>query len=113
MCIRDRGEAGVLDEHDLAGVIDNIRIAVVDRYGIDPHSVLLVRPQSIPTTSSGKIQRGQCRQQFLDDALAQVASWQTASSVDDLARARELEKAVAGAELVRLAIATGGVAREG
>lgn len=109
----DQGAAGVLDEHDLAGVIDNIRIAVADRYGIDPHSVLLVRPQSIPTTSSGKIQRGQCRQQFLDDALAQVASWQTASAVDDLARARELEKAVAGAELVRLAIATGGVAREG
>lgn len=86
---------------DLAEIADSIRAAVTDRYGVEPNSVNLVKHRSIPTTSSGKIQRGQCRRQFLDGEIAPVAQWSTASALDDLAKARELEAAVQIAELIK------------
>jgi acyl-CoA synthetase (AMP-forming)/AMP-acid ligase II len=86
---------------DLAEIADSIRAAVTDRYGVEPNSVNLVQHRSIPTTSSGKIQRGQCRRQFLDGEIAPVAQWSTASALDDLAKARELEAAVQIAELIK------------
>ncbi|MFV8165892.1 fatty acyl-AMP ligase [Mycobacterium sp. 134] len=86
---------------DLSDVAATIRTAVTDRYGLEPNSVLLVQHLSIPTTSSGKIQRGQCRRQFLDGEIAAVASSRTASALDDLAKARELEAAVQIAELIK------------
>jgi acyl-CoA synthetase (AMP-forming)/AMP-acid ligase II len=86
---------------DLSDVAVAIRTAVTDRYGLEPNSVLLVQHLSIPTTSSGKIQRGQCRRQFLDGEIATVASSRTASALDDLAKARELEAAVQIAELIK------------
>jgi fatty-acyl-CoA synthase len=33
---------------------------------------VLVRPGSLPKTSSGKLQRSLCRSQYLDDTLAPV-----------------------------------------
>ncbi|MCA4722432.1 fatty acyl-AMP ligase [Mycolicibacterium fortuitum] len=86
---------------DLAGVAEAVSAAVTERYGITPNSVLLVDHLSIPTTSSGKIQRGQCRQLLLDDQIAPVAHWRTPSALDDLARARELEAAIHIAELIK------------
>lgn len=86
---------------DLSDVTEAIRTAVTDRFGIEPNSVLLVQHLSIPTTSSGKIQRGQCRQQFLDGEIATVAQWRTPSAPDDLAKARELEAAIQIAELIK------------
>lgn len=86
---------------DLTQVAEAIRTAVTERYGIAPNSVLLVDHLSIPTTSSGKIQRGQCRQQLLDDQIAPVAHWRTPSALDDLTKARELEAAIQIAELIK------------
>lgn len=86
---------------DLAAVADAIRTAVTTRYGVEPNSVLLVEHLSIPTTSSGKIQRGRCRQQLLDDEIAPVAHWRRPSALDDLAKARELEAAIQIAELIK------------
>lgn len=64
-----------IGELDLAEVIDVIRAAIDKRHGIEASSVLLVRPQRIPTTSNAKVQRGQCKQLFLDDKLEPVAQW--------------------------------------
>ncbi|OBB33398.1 fatty-acid--CoA ligase [Mycolicibacterium peregrinum] len=86
---------------DLATVADAIRAAVTARYGVEPNSVLLVEHLSIPTTSSGKIQRGRCREQLLDDEIAPVAHWRRPSALDDLAKARELEAAIQIAELIK------------
>ncbi|MBS9536055.1 fatty acyl-AMP ligase [Mycobacterium sp. M1] len=58
---------------DLEAVLDTVCAAITRQHGIEPHAVVLVQPLSIPTTSSGKIQRYQCRQQYLDDGLAVVA----------------------------------------
>jgi fatty-acyl-CoA synthase len=53
---------------------DQLRDAVVDRIcdavGVPPREVVLVRAGSLPKTSSGKLQRSRCRDQYLDDALA-------------------------------------------
>ncbi|GAC49379.1 fatty acyl-AMP ligase [Gordonia aichiensis] len=106
----DQGQGNVLDKCTLDGIIEAVRTEIIEHYGLDPHSVFLVEPRSIPTTSSGKIQRGRCRELFLDDALSSVRAWQTSSAAADVARAKELEKAVAGAELVRLAVASGSAA---
>ncbi|OBK89315.1 fatty acyl-AMP ligase [Mycolicibacter sinensis] len=68
----DSARAG---ETDLDDVIDKIRTAVATHHGIAADAVVLVHHVSLPTTSSGKIQRGQARQQFIDGALAVVAEW--------------------------------------
>lgn len=65
-----------VDEAELATVLDAVRAAVSKHHGIEAHAVVLVGPMRIPTTSSGKIQRSRCRQQFLDGTLDVVATWQ-------------------------------------
>ena len=43
--------------------------AVVERHDVLPWAVALLRPRTIAKTSSGKIQRGACREAFLADRL--------------------------------------------
>lgn len=60
---------------ELTEMVTAIQTAITEHHGIQADSVILVEPMRIPTTSSGKIQRGQCRQQFLDRHLETVAEW--------------------------------------
>jgi fatty acid CoA ligase FadD32 len=53
---------------ELTDIAHALQAAVAHHHGIDAH-VVLVEHVSIPTTSSGKIQRGRCRQKFLDGTL--------------------------------------------
>lgn len=62
-------------ESEFAGIIDAIRAAVSNQHGIEAHDVLLVPAMRLPTTSSGKIRRGECRRQFIDGTLEAVAQW--------------------------------------
>ncbi|MBS0211062.1 MAG: aminotransferase class I/II-fold pyridoxal phosphate-dependent enzyme [Planctomycetes bacterium] len=41
------------------------------------HAIRLIKPSSIPKTSSGKIQRHACRRAFLDNSLQVIAGWNT------------------------------------
>jgi acyl-CoA synthetase (AMP-forming)/AMP-acid ligase II len=50
-------------------VIASIRQAVAEHHQVTVHAVVLLRPASIPKTTSGKIQRHQCRQRFLAGTL--------------------------------------------
>lgn len=52
-------------ESEYPGIIESIRTAVSQQHGLDTQDVLLVPAMRVPTTSSGKIQRGECRRQFL------------------------------------------------
>lgn len=67
---------------DPADLIAASRTAVTQHHGIGAHAVILVTPESIPTTAGGKIQRSQCRSQFLDGSLKVVADWRESSSLD-------------------------------
>lgn len=65
---------------DLDAVIEAIRAAVARHHRIEVHHVLLVKPMCIPTTSSGKIRRAACRQQFNENTLDVVAQWDAPES---------------------------------
>jgi acyl-coenzyme A synthetase/AMP-(fatty) acid ligase len=56
-------------------VIGKIRRAVTEDQGLPIHAVVLVKPTSIPKTSSGKIQRRACRAGFLAGSLEVIAEW--------------------------------------
>jgi 8-amino-7-oxononanoate synthase/acyl carrier protein len=74
---------------DWSDVITAIRHDVTAEHELPPDAVILVRFSSIPKTSSGKIQRHACREDFLADNLQVTAAW------------KGWEQADADADLVR------------
>ena len=52
-----------------------VRAELADTVGVVPNEILLLRQNSIPRTSSGKIQRGACRASFLDGTLEVIGRW--------------------------------------
>lgn len=52
-----------------------IRRAVSENHDLQIHAVVLIKPLSIPKTSSGKIQRHACKAAFLDGSLETIAEW--------------------------------------
>ena len=64
---------------DTAEVIGRILEAVAAEHDLSPLAVVLVRPRSVPRTSSGKVQRRACREGFLGDTLEVVAEERRAS----------------------------------
>ena len=52
----------------------DVRRAVASEHGVTPDAVLLVAPDGIPQTSTGKVRRGACRQEYLADRLRPVAA---------------------------------------
>lgn len=73
-------------QDDWGDVIEAIRREVVAEHEVPPDAVILVRPGSIPKTSSGKIQRHACRDAFLDRQLRVVDQWIGWESTGDDAR---------------------------
>ncbi|MBI1240912.1 fatty acyl-AMP ligase [Umezakia ovalisporum] len=57
-------------------VFSAIREALALHHGLQVYAMALIKPGSIPKTSSGKIQRQACRRAFLSKVLAVVAQWQ-------------------------------------
>ncbi len=51
-----------------------VRRAVTEEHGLQVYAIVLIRPMSIPKTSSGKVQRHLCRARFLEDSLKVVGS---------------------------------------
>ncbi len=70
-------------EADLMPMIRTIRKAVATEHELPVHAVVLVRSGSVPRTSSGKIRRQQCRQDYLDGAL-QVIQMELAQTLEAL-----------------------------
>ena len=54
-----------------------VRAELADAVGVIPSEILLLRQNTIPRTSSGKIQRGACRAAFLDGTLEVIGRWRT------------------------------------
>lgn len=54
-------------------ILHAIRTAIVEEHQLQAHTILLLQPGSIPKTSSGKIQRHACREQFLRGELKIIA----------------------------------------
>lgn len=58
------------DPHELREQIHHRTLEVC---GIPPRDVMLVQAGTLPKTSSGKLQRAKCRQEYLDEALQLVS----------------------------------------
>jgi acyl-CoA synthetase (AMP-forming)/AMP-acid ligase II/acyl carrier protein len=56
-------------------VVQAMRRAIVEQHELDPHAIVLIRQTSLPITSSGKVQRNLCREQYLAGELKIVYSW--------------------------------------
>ncbi|MEM8747648.1 MAG: AMP-binding protein, partial [Actinomycetota bacterium] len=60
--------------NDESGGLDHIGSAIHERTlevcGLPPRDVMLVEPGTLPKTSSGKLQRSKCREEYLEETLA-------------------------------------------
>ena len=71
-------ERGKRDSEEMTEAFDKIRRQLAIEHEIALEGIVLVRPNSVPKTSSGKIQRHACKRQFLDGTLEvveQQISW--------------------------------------
>jgi len=68
---------------DWSDTIAAIRKAVTADHELPPDAVMLVRFGSVPKTSSGKIQRHACRDEFLGGSLQTVAEWRSWDTSDE------------------------------
>ncbi|WP_024545888.1 fatty acyl-AMP ligase [Picosynechococcus sp. NKBG15041c] len=81
-------ERSYVRNFNLEEIVGAIRQAVYQEHTVEVYGIALLRTGSIPKTSSGKIQRHACRQQFVDGTLNSVAVWRlpiTESNVAALA----------------------------
>lgn len=78
---------------DVRDVMTAVETAVLEQHGVPVQSLVLVAPMRIPTTSSGKIQRGQCRRQYLDREFQTIAEAHAPLPADDGGEDEALAKA--------------------
>ena len=75
VCEVDRGR-----HHDWDEVFKGIRVAIAEEHELPPDAIVLVRAHSIPKTSSGKVQRHACKNEFenrtLKNVVAEWISWE-------------------------------------
>lgn len=57
---------------DLSAVREAVHHTALDVSGLPPRDVMLVRPGTLPKTSSGKLQRSKCRELYLESRLELV-----------------------------------------
>lgn len=72
------------DESLFDRLISDVRAILTDVHEISPEVVLLVRPFSLPRTTSGKMQRLLAKQMFNRDRLKVLARWVRSHTVDDV-----------------------------
>lgn len=56
-------------------LFSEILARLLEQFGLVPYSIILVKPYTLPKTSSGKIQRWLARKAFLDKTLKNIACW--------------------------------------
>lgn len=60
---------------DFEEVLHAVRTAIVAEHDLEPQAIVLIKPVGLPITSSGKVQRQRCREQYLQDELQVLATW--------------------------------------
>ncbi|MET0752563.1 MAG: aminotransferase class I/II-fold pyridoxal phosphate-dependent enzyme, partial [Pyrinomonadaceae bacterium] len=73
VCELDRKAYRKTDFHQLCLAINQL---VVSKLEITPYSIILIRPATMPKTTSGKIRRFECRNNMLNNSLPKVYEWQ-------------------------------------
>lgn len=57
-------------ESDIAGILDTVATQVADTYEVAVADVVLIKPASLPKTSSGKVQRAEAARRYAQGELA-------------------------------------------
>ncbi|HIK08370.1 MAG TPA: AMP-binding protein [Trichormus sp. M33_DOE_039] len=60
---------------DEDGIMTAIRAAISREFGLQVYAICLLKPSSIPKTSSGKVQRYACRDEFVNQGLNVICRW--------------------------------------
>ncbi|WP_082152153.1 AMP-binding protein [Crocosphaera watsonii] len=76
---------------DTNEVVKAIREAVSLEYELQVYAIALIKPASIAKTSSGKIQRYACRDQYITQTLSLVGEWQQKLTTNELIKDSNLE----------------------
>jgi acyl-CoA synthetase (AMP-forming)/AMP-acid ligase II len=64
-----------VDEMQLEHIAAAIRRAIVEQHGIQLHAIALLKPGTLPKTTSGKLQRHACRAAFTGRKLDELHRW--------------------------------------
>ncbi|HEY2913363.1 MAG TPA: condensation domain-containing protein, partial [Candidatus Angelobacter sp.] len=70
--VQEISRHGHVAEEEIFG---SIRTAIAEEYEIQTHEIVLVKSGTVPKTSSGKIQRRLCREDFLQGNLEILSRW--------------------------------------
>jgi amino acid adenylation domain-containing protein len=68
-------ECRVKDVSESQLITKSVRLSIVKTYELEPSSIILVKPNTIPRTTSGKIMRFSCRELYLNDMLTPSFVW--------------------------------------
>lgn len=74
-------ERGYLKNLPLDEVVESIRREIFEQHEIQVYAIALIKPGTLPKTSSGKIQRRACCQEFQQGTLSAIATWQSPLAV--------------------------------
>jgi len=69
------------EDADLDEVIEAIRRKVIEDHGVEPFAISLIQRNTLPLTSSGKVQRHASREQFLNGELVERKRYLQTESV--------------------------------
>ncbi len=67
-------EVGRRNQGQVAEIFAAIRTAIADQHDLQPYEIVLIEKGCIPKTTSGKLSRHPCRQQYLNQQLPVITS---------------------------------------
>lgn len=70
---------------DGAEIIRTLRTVIAEQHGLSVHAIALLNPASVHITSSGKIQRKACKQDYLDRRFEVLYAWQEGQALAPVA----------------------------
>ncbi|WP_198299656.1 non-ribosomal peptide synthetase [Tumebacillus avium] len=76
---------------DLEAVVQAVRQKVAEEQELQAYAVVLLKPVSIPKTSSGKVQRHLCRERFLEGTLEAVHASVLGAAEQDAAASQAVD----------------------
>lgn len=63
-------------------ILRAIRMAIAQGHDLAVHEIVLIRPATLPRTSSGKVQRQLCRQLYVNNELNTILNWRHTDALD-------------------------------
>jgi acyl carrier protein len=64
-------------------IVRAIQSAVAEHFDLSVYAIVVIYPMGLPKTTSGKIQRIECRKLYLEDNLRMVFSWQREEHIQE------------------------------